>query len=126
MKFYIASGFANIATVRHASDLLRRAGHVQTYDWTQNDRAIDIDTLRKIGTVEFEAILACDVLLLILPAGKGSHTELGIALAAGKQIYIYAADGIQPETAASFYYVDGVTHCSGTIEDTVEQILERF
>jgi hypothetical protein len=50
-----------------------------TYDWTQNSRAEDIPALREIGEKEKAAVMESDFVIILLPAGKGSHIELGIA-----------------------------------------------
>jgi nucleoside 2-deoxyribosyltransferase len=42
------------------------------------------------------AIDECDVLVLLLPAGKSSHFEFGYAIAAGKRAIIMAPDGKVP------------------------------
>lgn len=36
-KFYVASSFKNIDTVRFISKQLINKGYIQTYDWTKNE-----------------------------------------------------------------------------------------
>lgn len=122
MRFYIASSFANKANVRYVSTALQEAGFVHTYDWTENERAVDVSTLKKIGRIEKQAVADSELFIMMLPAGKGSHIELGMAIALHKQIFIYAADEITPAHASTFYYIDGVTHVNGEIDDFIENI----
>lgn len=89
-KFYIASSFKNINEVRYVSKMLKDKGFIQTYDWTLNERAASYEALEKIGQEELAAVIDCDLINVILPAGKGSHIELGIALGIGKKIFLYS------------------------------------
>ncbi|WP_188455443.1 group-specific protein [Virgibacillus oceani] len=122
MKFYIASSFANKQLVRYMSQKLILKKHTQTYDWTKNQRAVTDVLLHSIGTLEKQAVADCDIFLLLLPAGKGSHTELGIALALGKKVHIYSPENIDPATASAFYYLEGVERFNGMIDDFIETI----
>ncbi|MFZ3579603.1 nucleoside 2-deoxyribosyltransferase [Virgibacillus sp. DJP39] len=119
MRFYIASSFQNKDMVRYVAQKLILKGFNHTYDWTKNQRAVVPDTLRELGELEINAVHQCDVLVLLLPAGKSSHVELGIALGLGKLIYIYSPDEIDLSTASTFYYVEGVTRFSGNLEDFI-------
>lgn len=122
MKFYIASSLQNKQLVKYVSMKLCSEGYSPTYDWTINQRATTVDQLQRIGTLEKNAIAACDIFILLLPAGKGSHVELGMAIALSKWVYIYTAEEMDPATASSFYYVDGVERFHGTIDDFIERI----
>lgn len=79
-KFYVASSFKNIDTVRYVSNELINKGYIQTYDWTKNERASTIEDLKEIGRQERKAVMEADFIIVLLPAGKGSHIEFGIAL----------------------------------------------
>lgn len=56
-KFYVASSFKNIDTVRYVCQQLKNMGYIHTYDWTVNDRATTIYDLREIGAREKRAVL---------------------------------------------------------------------
>ena len=62
--------------------------------------------------------------VVLLPAGKGSHIELGIALGNGKTIYLYSPnqdiDNIQ--TTSTFYHLPEVLKCIGSLDELVEMI----
>ncbi|ARP43914.1 nucleoside 2-deoxyribosyltransferase [Geobacillus thermodenitrificans] len=122
MKFYIASSFKNIDAVRYVSEKLKSKGFIHTYDWTQNERASTIEQLKEIGQREKEAVMEADFLIVLLPAGKGSHIEFGIALGHGKKIYLYSPndDVNNFETTSTFYHLPEVEKCIGTLEELVD------
>ncbi|SET24306.1 Nucleoside 2-deoxyribosyltransferase [Oceanobacillus limi] len=122
MKFYIASGFENKDLVQYVRDELKKEGHLHTYDWTQNVRATTEDKLGAIGELEKQAVADCDFLVLLLPGGRGTHTELGMALAYGKPVFLYSPDTIDLTTATTFYYVEGVKHFIGSIDQFLNEL----
>lgn len=122
MRFYIASSFQNKDMVRYVSQKLISKGFTHTYDWTVNQRATEPEHLNAIGEQEKNAVQHCDVFILLLPAGKSSHVELGIALGLGKLAYIYSPEKISPSTASTFYYVDAIKQIHGEIDDFISMI----
>lgn len=123
-KFYVASSFKNKDTVRIVCQHLKNKGFIQTYDWTINERASTIEKPENIGQEEREAVLESDFLIVILPAGKGSHIELGIALGQRKKIYLYSSGGEvnNIDTTSTFYHLPEVDKCFGTIENLLEKV----
>lgn len=67
-----------------------------------------------------------DYVIILLPGGKGSHVELGMAIALQKQIFLYSPNGeaMDMETASTFYHLPEVKICTGTIEELVSTILK--
>ncbi|MGD6873317.1 nucleoside 2-deoxyribosyltransferase [Sutcliffiella horikoshii] len=126
-KFYIASSFTNINKVREVSSILKNNGFIQTYDWTQNERAATLEKLKDIGSKELSAVSEADFLIVLLPAGKGSHIEFGIALGQGKKIYLFSEnDDIDNfQTTSTFYHLDSVEKIMGTIEDLVKRVSQE-
>ncbi|WP_348775056.1 group-specific protein [Psychrobacillus sp. NEAU-3TGS] len=106
MKFYIASSLKNIEQVRYVSKRLKNKGFIHTYDWTINDNVTTLEELKVIGRKEKNAVIEADFVVVLLPAGKGSHIELGIAMGNDKKIYLYSpnneVDNI--ETTSTFYH----------------------
>ncbi len=123
-NFYIASSFTNIDKVREVSSILKNIGFIQTYDWTQNERAATLEDLKEIGAKELSAVMEAHFLIVLLPAGKGSHIEFGIALGQGKKIFLFSErDDIDNfETTSTFYHLDNVEKVSGTTEELVKRI----
>lgn len=126
MKFYIASSFKNIESVRNAAEELKSRGFIHTYDWT-NGRASSIAELEAIGSREKNAIMEADIVIILLPAGKGSHVELGIALATDKKIFLYSPDESvnDLESTSTFYHVPEVEKVIGTIAELVRKICSQ-
>ena len=94
MKFYIASSLKNYAQVRDLSRRLKDGGWEHTYDWTKHCSAhgpaseIDLTALKSIGRHEYKGILKSDVVIILTPQGRGTHVELGMAIALNKKVYL--------------------------------------
>lgn len=119
MKFYIASGFQNKDVVKEITyEIQEKLDWELTYDWTQNERAVTKEDLCTIGVKEYEAVLESDVVIVILPGGKGCHTEMGIALGNMKQVILYDPNGMLNNLieATTFYFLPQINHWNGDIE----------
>ncbi|OAS16393.1 SPOR domain-containing protein [Paenibacillus oryzisoli] len=127
MRFYIASSFRNLDNVREVAQQLKSRGYMQTYDWTMHTGIDSLQELTVIGAQEREAVLCADKFIMMLPAGKGSHVELGLAIGAGKSIYIHSThhDEINDiQKTCTFYQLPEVNPIIGTIDDLVARIYE--
>lgn len=129
MKFYVASSFRNIDAVNQVANHLKNRGHIQTYDWTKNAKAKEeqnftFDDLKDIGQNEKNAVIEADFVVVLLPGGKGTHIELGIALGQGKRIFIYSPNGEinNFDTTSTFYHLPEIEKCFGTINELVNNI----
>ncbi|MDF2065600.1 nucleoside 2-deoxyribosyltransferase [Bacillus sp. Cr_A10] len=124
MKFYIASSFQNIESVKYVSEVLKNKGYIHTYDWTKNERALSIEKLQAIGQEEKNGVMNADILVVLLPAGKGSHIEFGIALGQGKKVFLYSPnDDVRDlETTSTFYHLPDVEIVIGTIDELIDVI----
>lgn len=127
MNFYIASSFKNIQQVRALSHELQLKGYTHTYDWTQNERANSLEALSTLGEKEKEAVMHSDFVVILFPAGKGSHIELGIALGLGKRIYLYSPteELFKFDQTSTFYYVKGVDRFIGTLDSFTQYLIEQ-
>ena len=126
-RFYVASGFSNIPNVRYVAQALEAKGYVNTYDWTQNAFGRDAGpvtpaTLRAIGQQEKDAVLSADVVVILLPGGKGTHVELGMAIAQGKRTILHSPDDAT-ETASAFYHLPELEKCSGSLDNLVDMVV---
>jgi nucleoside 2-deoxyribosyltransferase len=121
MKFYVASSFKNIDKVRYVSEQLKNKGYIHTYDWTKNERALTVEELKQIGQKEMKAVIESDFIVILLPAGKGSHIELGIALGLNKKVILYSPNDEVNDFAktSTFYHLSEVVKFTGTIDDLV-------
>jgi hypothetical protein len=127
MKFYVRSSFKNIDSVRYVTTSLKEVGFTHTYDWTLNGKAQDIPALREIGEKEKSAVMESDFVMILLPAGKGSHIELGIALGLGKRVYLHSPDQQinDPATTSTFYHVTGVQTFIGTLDSFIQEVKDK-
>lgn len=126
MKFYVASSFKNIESVRYVGKELIKRGYTLTYDWTKNTRASTIEDLKGIGQEEKDAVTESDFIIILLPAGKGSHIEMGIALGQNKQIFLYSPNEEVNNyaTTSTFYHLSEVKKCLGTLDDLLNTVLK--
>ncbi|MBZ5201739.1 nucleoside 2-deoxyribosyltransferase [Planomicrobium chinense] len=128
-KFYVASSFKNMDAVHYLTNKLLDKGYLQTYDWTKNAQAkekqtITLKDLMEIGQHEIQAVSDSDFVVILLPGGKGTHVELGIALGQNKKIFLYSEDGSIniAEATCTFYHLPEVEKCFGTLDELIEKI----
>lgn len=129
MKFYISSRLNNMDRVRHVANTLKAGGWTQSYDWTKLDLTVDnTDALRTIGEREYSGIKAADVLIVLTPQGRGTHIELGMAIALGKKVYIYHEDDSFfkcDDNTCAFYWLPQVKRLTGEIDAAAKVILQE-
>ena len=130
MNFYISSRLSNIDQVRHIANLLKGHGWTNTCDWTIFDLSSEdnLDNLRIIGETEYDGVKAADVVIVITPQGRGTHIELGMAIASGKRVYIYHTDDSYfkcDDNTCSFYWLPQVKQLTGEIDAAIEVILRE-
>ncbi len=130
MTFYISSRLNNIEQVRYVANHLRSKGWTHTYDWTFYDLSSeDIPTsLRTIAEKECNGVQAADIVIVLTPQGRGTHIELGMAIALGKKVYIYHMDDSFfkcDDNTCAFYWLPQAKHLTGKIENAVELILQE-
>lgn len=128
----MASSFRNIDAVHYVTIQLTSKGYIHTYDWTKNakaksEKSFTLEDLQEIGQYEKNAVLESDLVIVLLPGGKGTHIELGIALGHGKRIYLYSLDGTMDdfENTSTFYHLHEVEKCYGTLDDLINKITEK-
>ena len=129
MKFYIASSLANYEQVRELSRLLKEAGWELTYDWTTHCQAeeTDAETLRSIGERECEGIKQSDIVILLTPRGRGTHTEFGMAIALDKKVCICHHDDAYfrcDENTSAFYWLPQVKRLVGNTQEIASELLK--
>ncbi len=127
MKFYIASGLQNAHPVRRVAQALKEYGFEHTYDWTQNERGKSLEMHKMIGEAEKEAVAESDFVVVLLPGGKGTHTEFGMALAQNKRIYLYSSSNEinDPSTTTNFYHVSGVEKYIGDLDEFINRLINK-
>ena len=127
MKFYIASKFENCEQVRYLAGKLKKAGWIHTYDWTANELIkTNINTLTDIAQKEFNAVKEADIVIILTPQGRGTHTEFGMAVARSKKVYICHEDNtyfLCDDNTSVFYWLPNVVRLIGTADEIAHEIL---
>ena len=94
MKYYIASKLENHAEHNRVRDALNALGHEITYDWTPHGPVYGsgLARVREVAELETRGVLDADFVVVLWPGGRGTHVELGMAIAAGKRVVFISAD----------------------------------
>lgn len=127
MKFYIGSGMKNSRLVQYYAGILKQNGWQQTYDWTVHvDEDVSVKDIREYAEAEKQGIAESDVVILLLPAGRGTHVELGMALAWDKKVYLCASgpEDFSIENTVAFYELPQTVRLTGTAEENLKRIME--
>lgn len=125
MKFYIGSGLKNGKIVNEFSKRLQNYGWEHTYNWAENEIGNETkEDLMKYATLEQKAIEESDVVIIILPAGRGTHIELGMALALNKKVYLYSnsQEEFDIENTVAFYQLPSVQKIVGNMDEAINEI----
>jgi hypothetical protein len=83
MKAYIASALENAPAVRVRRDQLAKHGVELTYDWTAHGsvQSQGYEVMAQVARAEADGVRRANLVIVLLPGGRGTHAELGIALA---------------------------------------------
>lgn len=130
MKFYIAASLSEVALVRSVSNALRQHGWIHTYDWTLccDDADLNDETMRELAEHEYNGVKDADIVLVLNPKGRGTHVELGLALAFEKTVYLYHQNDAffrSLSDTVSFYWLPQLHTLSGNLETALGRILEE-
>ena len=125
MKFYIGSGFKNAELVNEFSKKLQNYGWQHTYNWAENIKENEtIEDLIEYSKLEQKGIEEADAVRIILPAGRGTHIELGMAIALNKKIYLYSSqkEEFDIENTVNFYQIPSIQRIVGDIDYAIKEI----
>lgn len=100
---YIASRLENALQVQELRDSLAVHGVFLTYDWTRHGsvQSDGVDRMREVAQNEADGVRRARVLVALLPGGRGTHVEIGIAL--GRRIPVLLV-GEQPGPYECAFY----------------------
>lgn len=128
MRFYIATKLEREQDFRKLRDALTEAGYKLTYDWSRHGSVKNEGRarIREVAVSERQGVKDADFVVVLLPGGRGTHAELGMALAYGKRVFMHAADlsawmGSDDRTCA-FYHDPLVVPVTGKAEDIVTAV----
>lgn len=158
MKFYVATGLANHEKAARVRDLLCTLGHYITEDWTiagisdpldprlseeeafekaKGPKDIIEGDLAAAGEADLTGVTSADCVIVVLPGGRGTHTELGIALGvqwarsdiSGRDedpaIFLWAEGGLSEHDLpypCPFYRLQSVRLVTGDVADLVAAV----
>lgn len=113
-SYYIATGLERVDAHRALKGILSERGHRITYDWTTHGsvKHTNHQRLSEVAATELSGVMAAHFVVVLLPGGFGTHTELGASLAAGKPVFIHSEnpDRFQPTDATCVFYHHPLTH----------------
>lgn len=105
-KIYVASSLDRCERIKQIINVLESKGLSITYDWTDHGRVFNEKNLAEIAILEEQGVKDCDILLMVLPGGGGTHFEFGVAYTLNKPIVILEDEpNIEQK---SFYYLPGI------------------
>lgn len=129
MRYYIATKLENHAEHNRLRDLLDARGHCITYDWTFHGPVFrdGLNRIREVAILEAMGTMNAEVVIMLWPGGRGTHVELGMAIASGSQVHIISdVEGhheASSETCAFYHHPAVKMHRS--IDELLE-FLETF
>jgi nucleoside 2-deoxyribosyltransferase len=109
-KFYLATRIDRAAQAEKLLEGLESRGWERTFTWTSQEIA-RAEEYPELAMAELAGVREADVLIVILPGGRGTHVEIGAALALGKPVILHAPDQKTLDTPypCVFHYHPGVT-----------------
>ena len=116
MIVYIATGFESWQLARDLAGRLENKGHAIAIAWWTyhpDNGAADAVNWSEIGMKEARAVARCDAMIAMLPGGRGTHVEIGMAVALGKPVYLLDS---WSDRAVPFYHLPGVYYQQTTLE----------
>lgn len=131
MKAYIATAIENHKQHNELAIMLNEIGFELTYDWTVHGSIVHqgLEVMTEYALLEKAGVCEADLVIVLLPGGRGTHVELGMALAMDIPVIIYSPE----ESAFSFtkatclfYFDPRVLRISGTLQDIIDVLQERI
>lgn len=126
MKFYIGSGLKNYKLVNYYAKILKENGLEEACNWVKNIKNdITKKDLEKYAKEETQAIVNSDIIIILLPAGRGTHVELGMALALNKKIFLCSEtnEEFNIKNTVAFYELPNIIKLVGTPDENIKKII---
>ena len=124
-KFYIATSLGRIKEHNILRNALLNKNWEITYDWTIHGsvKNTSYERLKNVGLKMTKGVFDADIVIVLLPGGKGTHTELGMAIAKNKNIAIHAVSSnyfsLCDDTVA-FYHRKNILQLTCPLIDVVD------
>jgi len=109
-SFYIASGLGNAPVAKALADDLKQLGHTITYEWWLHGSVLKHgpERIAEVAAAEVSGVLSADIVVVLLPGGRGTHVELGAAIGSviwqGFPSKIFVVGDVGQTTECAFYY----------------------
>ena len=117
----------NCELVNYYSKILEENGWEHTYNWAKNINGDEtIEDLVEYSKLEQQGIIDSDVVIILLPAGRGTHIELGMALALNKRIFLCSEtkEEFSIENTVNFYQLPSIVRLVGTADENLKEIIK--
>lgn len=127
IKFYIGSGMKNCELINYYAKILKDNGWEQTYDWVKYmSDDVTLEDIIKYATLESQGIVDSDVVIILLPAGRGAHIELGMAMALNKNVFLCSdtKEEFSIENTVAFYELPNIVRLVGTADENLKRIIK--
>ena len=93
MKFYIATKLDNAVRAHVLAETLTSFGWTHTYDWTTHGCVLGSGkVLQGVAEKELRGVIGAELFIALLPGGRGTHTELSVALMSGCNVVLHSED----------------------------------
>ena len=104
LHIYVATGLEHAHRAWLVGYALRAAGHAITYDWTTHGsvQGEGFARLAEVAQAERDGVAVADLVIAILPGGRGTHVEIGMALGYGIPVALLIQDGCY-DAECAFY-----------------------
>ena len=82
--------------------------------------------LKAVGKKEYEGVKQADVVVVLTPQGRGTHVELGMAIALNKIVYLCHYDDTYfkcDDNTSTFYWLSQIHQFVGNAEDIASELL---
>jgi nucleoside 2-deoxyribosyltransferase len=113
---YVATGLENRTLAAQVISALREAGFRITYDWTTHGSVSGepLERRREVALDEANGVRKAALLVVLLPGGRGTHVEMGIAIGLAIPVVLISEDD---PGRTIFYESPGVYQCRISVSD---------
>lgn len=87
---------------------------------------VSIKEMTKYAKLESQGVADSDVTIILLPAGRDAHIELGMVMALNKKVFLCSStkEEFSVENTVAFYGIPNITQLVGTAEENIEEIIK--
>ena len=127
--FYLACSLDERDLAIRVGRYMRESGWHQTYDWTAHGRVSGAKRLESAALNYIDAVKRADVVIVLLTGQRqrGTHAELGAAIALKKPLVLWSHDfaDFEPSKAACSFYHHPSAIWVTTIDDIPDACIQQ-